>query len=231
VWWVSVELSRPIAAVWRVVVNNVTATWVDFLGSRQVMFSVPDAARKRSDTLIPFLQAAVIQIQADVHLRDLGVSSDSSQIVSVSVGFGIAPKISDSMEEGVQRCIRFLLMSKDPLRAGRGAGLLNIKRRGMITEESARRMISDACTQYNAYPHRRRGNSRWTVVRVQPLRVRYSTWSVVEQEWGLVPLSGSDLAGRAIGETQSDERVLTASLKLDVARGELDATVGSAITL
>ena len=231
-WKVVVELNRPVAAIWRVEVNGYNATTVDFLGLRVVVFYIPEQAIRKGESLTGFLQNSVIRILADTYLRDLGTSPDSNQLVSVSIGFGTSPQISDKMEEAVQRCIRFLLMSDDPMQPDRGGRILQMRKRGLLPVSVAQRMIETACQAWNRYPRRTRSSARWNVRQVQPISVRYLTWDLIEKEWGLVPLSeSSDLSGRQPSSAQGRDRVLATTLRMTVTRGDESAELASAITV
>jgi hypothetical protein len=95
----------------------------------------------------------------------------------------------------------------------------------------ALRLISMACDRYNKYPAHYRNTSLWKVIKVKPLRVKYSTWRDVQEDWGLIPLSGSDVSGWSDDANGLTDPVLTASLKLDVRQGDTDVDLASAITL
>ena len=228
-WMIAVELSRKVASIYRVNVNDKPSQNVEFLGSRQVIFEVPSQMRRSS--LQVFLSTAKIQVLADVKLRDLGTSPDSKQTVSVSIGLGIAPKVSDDMDEAVQRCIRFLMMSEDVLNRDRGGGLLQMRRRGLMPENVALRYVSSACTKYNRFRSSRRRTTGWRVLSVVPLKVHYTTWEDAQSSLGLIPLSGVDFSGIPGGDQDADEKVLSIALRMTVARGDAETTLSSAVSL
>jgi len=231
VWKVVVQLSRAVASIYRVEIDHTAASDVEFYGGRVVAFIIPETLRRSGESLTGFLQNSTIRIFADARLRELGTTPDTPQTVSVSVGMGAAPVLESSLEEAVQRCIRFLLMGKDPLRPDRGGQLLQMRRRGLLTEAVAHRMVETACHSWNTYPRRVRAVSRWTVQHTKPFRVRYLTWSQVEDAWGLVPLGDTDLVGRSLTASQSDERVLAVTLKMQVVQGDDVVELASAVTI
>jgi len=230
-WIVGIELTRPVAAIFMVKINDHPSEDVAFYGKRYVRAVIPTRARSGSSakTLPTFLSAARVQVIADAYLRPMADLGDARQTMSMALGFGLAPVISDGMEEALQRAVRFLVMSSDPLIPNRGGGLLSLKRQGLGTESVATRLVSMACDRYNRYVSAGTNSSRWRVSRVTPSGVKLLTWSDLKRELGLTALL--DTSGALAEGFESDESVLMVKLRHLVVRGDTSVQVASAVTL
>jgi len=230
-WVVSLKLTRPVSAVYRVLFNRIASTDVTFYGRRYLKAVIPDRARDASKTtnIQTFLVNAQTQVIAEKKLRPNSTALSKKDISSLSIGFGLAPHMDTGIDLALQKAIRFLLISDAPLRGAQKGGLLALRKRPLMVETVALRAVTMACEKYNRYARKNRAYSRWQVVQVNPLSVQYTTWDDLEQDLGNFPLAG-DLGDRLDGSYDGTARILSISLKHKLVYGEQGVDIASAIS-
>lgn len=230
IWSVIIELERPVSSLYRVRFGWWDCLDVEFYGRTLIKAIVPDTARRGSGaaSLQDLLLEQTLAIDAEARFRSLTAPAGSKTLTSMALGFGVSPRADDGLEEALQRAIRFLMISRDPLDDSRGGGLRAIHRRPLISEAVARRMVSMACQRYNRYAPRI-PTGVWKVEKIIPGRVKFTSAELLQQELGQTMLS-RELGVSPDGTYDGTERVLSIGLKHTISQAGTTLEAASALS-